>query len=397
MSWERTTLGDICTVVGGATPKTGRDEYWGGDIPWVTPKDLSDLDGAHEIGSTPRRLTAAGLRSCAASVLPPGSVLLSSRAPIGHVAINTVPMATNQGFKSLIPDRDRVDAKFLFWWLRRNRPMLQSLGTGATFKEISKKTTAAIPIALPPIHEQRHIADLLDAGDALRARCLRALEFFDRLAKATFMTMFDVTSTRSGILSGTHPMGTIEDLATIRSGYGFPHVFQGRTAGDFPFAKVGDISSLARTGRRTLTTAPNFVDSADLLTLKAKAFPAGTVAFAKIGEAIRQNFRVVTDREVLLDNNVMGLVPRESTNSAYLFSVMAALDLYPLAKSTTVPSIRKSELAKVPVPVPDERAQAAFAEVDGAVQVRRATAERSAAASSRLFASLQQRAFAGAL
>jgi len=193
VSWERTTLGDICTVVGGATPKTGRDEYWGGDIPWVTPKDLSDLDGAHEIGSTPRRLTAAGLRSCAASVLPPGSVLLSSRAPIGHVAINTVPMATNQGFKSLIPDRDRVDAKFLFWWLRRNRPMLQSLGTGATFKEISKKTTAAIPIALPPIHEQRHIADLLDAGDALRARCLRALEFFDRLAKATFMTMFDVT------------------------------------------------------------------------------------------------------------------------------------------------------------------------------------------------------------
>ena len=93
-------LGEISRIVSGATPKTGVAAYWDGDIQWATPADLSKLDGPY-IAETPRTLTDAGVKSCATSVLPSGSVLLSSRAPIGHVAINTVPMATNQGFKSL--------------------------------------------------------------------------------------------------------------------------------------------------------------------------------------------------------------------------------------------------------------------------------------------------------
>lgn len=188
-SWVETTLGEVAEIVGGATPKTSVDDYWGGDVYWATPKDLSGLQGA-EIRATSRRLTQAGLRSCAARVLPPGSVLLSSRAPIGHVAINSVPMATNQGFKSLIPDRDRVDAKFLYWWLRRNRAALEAMGTGATFKEISKKTTAAVPIELPPIEEQRQIAAVLDAADELRAKRREALAKLGSLAQSIFIDMF---------------------------------------------------------------------------------------------------------------------------------------------------------------------------------------------------------------
>jgi predicted GIY-YIG superfamily endonuclease len=111
-------LGDCCEIVSGSTPSTNVESFWNGNICWVTPKDLSHLNGAY-ISDTPRKLTQSGLDSCGASILPSNSVLFSSRAPIGHVAINSVPMATNQGFKSFVPKDNRVNAKFLYHWLRK--------------------------------------------------------------------------------------------------------------------------------------------------------------------------------------------------------------------------------------------------------------------------------------
>jgi type I restriction enzyme S subunit len=100
--WPLVSIKDCAKVVGGSTPKTDIAEYWDGVIPWTTPKDLSDLQGKF-LADTPRKITEAGLKSCSSELLPVNSVLFSSRAPIGHVAINSVPMATNQGFKSFIP------------------------------------------------------------------------------------------------------------------------------------------------------------------------------------------------------------------------------------------------------------------------------------------------------
>ena len=162
-------LGECCAVVSGGTPKTSIAGYWGDEICWATPADLGRLEGKL-IGDTPRKLSSDGLRSCSAAVLPVGSVLLSSRAPIGHVAINTVPMATNQGFKSLVPRRNRVNPDYLYYWLRAHRSYLESLGVGATFKEVSKSAVSRIEIPLPPIEEQERIADTLDQADALLAK-----------------------------------------------------------------------------------------------------------------------------------------------------------------------------------------------------------------------------------
>ena len=147
------------------------------------------LEGAY-ISDTPRKLTGAGLNSCAATVLPPNSVLFSSRAPIGHVAINTVPMATNQGFKSFVPKGERVEAKFLYWWLRTNRAYLESLGNGATFKEVSKEVVSRIAIDLPSLGEQRRIAEVLDRAEALRAKRRAALAQLDSLNHAIFIDVF---------------------------------------------------------------------------------------------------------------------------------------------------------------------------------------------------------------
>jgi type I restriction enzyme S subunit len=182
-------LSECCEIISGATPSTSIDGYWNGDIFWATPKDLSDLEG-HYIFDTPRRITKAGLDSCGAVILPVNSVLFSSRAPIGHVAVNTVPLATNQGFKSFIPKPDVIDAKFLFHWLRTNKTYLQSLGNGATFKEVSKATVARIQIPLPPLPEQRRIAAILDQADALRAKRREALAQLDKLTQSIFIEMF---------------------------------------------------------------------------------------------------------------------------------------------------------------------------------------------------------------
>jgi type I restriction enzyme, S subunit len=197
--WPQIRIDQCCEIISGATPDTLNEAFWNGDICWVTPKDLSALNGNHYISETPRKLTERGLASCSAAILPANSVLFSSRAPIGHVAVNTVPMATNQGFKSFIPNPDFIVPKFLFWWLRANRAFLESLGNGATFKEVSKAIVSKISIPLPPLPEQKRIADILDHADALRAKRHAALAELDTLSQSLFLDMFgDPASNTSG-------------------------------------------------------------------------------------------------------------------------------------------------------------------------------------------------------
>lgn len=189
MKWPLVRLDECARIVGGATPSTSVPSYWDGDISWVTPKDLSDLEGTH-ISQTPRKITESGLASCAAEILPSGSVLFSSRAPIGHVAITTAPMATNQGFKSLVPDKRRAEAGYLYWWLRCHRTFMESLGNGATFKEVSKAVVARVEIPLPPLGEQRQIAEILYQADALRQRRKESEGMLARLSDGMFRQSF---------------------------------------------------------------------------------------------------------------------------------------------------------------------------------------------------------------
>jgi type I restriction enzyme S subunit len=187
--WRTTTLGACCQIVSGATPSTGVPRFWEGEIAWATPKDLSGLEGKF-ISDTERRITRVGLESCAASMLPPNAVLFSSRAPIGHVAINTVPMATNQGFKSFIPNSNEVDPHFLYHWLRARRPYLEGLGNGATFKEVSKAVVSRVEIALPPLVEQRSIAVILDKADAICRRRREVVDNTKELLRSVFLQTF---------------------------------------------------------------------------------------------------------------------------------------------------------------------------------------------------------------
>lgn len=233
-SWQRAKLGDCCEIVSGSTPSTTDSANWDGEICWATPKDLSALQSAY-IRDTSRKITVVGLNSCAATLLPVGSVLFSSRAPIGHVAINTVPMATNQGFKSLIPAPERLHAKYLYYWLRTNRARLESLGNGATFKEVSKEIVSRVELPVPPLAEQRRIAEILDKADALRTKRRAALAQLDTVTEAIFLEMFGDPDKNTRSWLDTRTLG---DVAEIVSGVTKGRALVGKKLRSVPYLAV---------------------------------------------------------------------------------------------------------------------------------------------------------------
>jgi type I restriction enzyme S subunit len=163
VDWEIIRLDEVCEVVGGSTPSTKNKEYWDGSIPWAVPTDITRLKG-NIIYQTQRYITEKGLSSISAKPLPVGSILLTSRATIGECAINAKPMVTNQGFASLIC-KDIVYNWYILYLMIYLRKNLKNLSAGSTFREISKKTIRSIRIPLPPLPEQINIAKILSLVD----------------------------------------------------------------------------------------------------------------------------------------------------------------------------------------------------------------------------------------
>ena len=164
-NWKTCTIGDLGTVVGGATPSTKNTEnYDGGTISWITPKDLAGFSGRF-ISRGERNITEQGLKNCSTQLMPAHTVLFSSRAPIGYIAIANQEVCTNQGFKSVVPNED-TDYMFLYYLLKYNKDKIESLGSGTTFKEVSGSTMRGIEVSVPEtIEEQRQIASVLSALD----------------------------------------------------------------------------------------------------------------------------------------------------------------------------------------------------------------------------------------
>lgn len=188
MAWPLIKIKECCTVVGGATPKRDVPEYWGNDFPWITPKDISNLDQP-VLADAPEYISQAGYDSAATYMLPKGAILLTSRAPIGNVAIAGREMCTNQGFKSLVPGKG-VDSKYLYYCMKRMAPKLESIGNGATFKEVSKTIVEGFEIPLPPLKEQKRLAAILDKADAFRRKRQQAIQLADEFFRSVFLDMF---------------------------------------------------------------------------------------------------------------------------------------------------------------------------------------------------------------
>lgn len=227
MNYELRRLGDVAEIVGGGTPSTKRSEFWDGGIPWLTPKDLSSFDGVYvERGA--RSITNEGLAASSAKMIPPGSVLYTSRAPIGYVAIARNSIATNQGFKSLVL-KDGYVPEFVFYLLKASKSEIESHASGATFAEISAKALADVMLPFPPLENQRAIASLLSSLD-LKMEINRSIsKNLEALARNFFKSWFIDFDPVKAKMAGESPVGMDAETAAL-----FPDSMEESELGEIP-------------------------------------------------------------------------------------------------------------------------------------------------------------------
>jgi type I restriction enzyme S subunit len=232
--WRWVRLGDVTQVVNGTTPHSTVPEYWGGNIVWITPTDLGKQSN-REIIRSERTITQAGFDSCGLTIVPIDTVILSSRAPIGHLGIAKTKLCINQGCKALVPN-GQLDSVYLYFALKQSVRRLQKLGSGATFSEVSKSQVEKFEIPLPPLPEQKRIAAILterlaaverarkasearlEAARALPAAYLREVFESEEAEEWPTIPLGDVSNVASGITLGRKlkPGQLIEETPYLR-------------------------------------------------------------------------------------------------------------------------------------------------------------------------------------
>ena len=233
---EKYKLGDICEIVSGSTPKTNIDEYWEGTIKWITPAELND--DTYIITDSVRKITELAVKKTGLKSFPEGTVILSSRAPIGKVAIAGCEMYCNPGFKNLICSK-KINNKYLYWFLKGNTVFLNSLGRGATFKELSKSIVSNIEINLPDIVYQKKAVETLEKVSEIIALRKRELSSLDDLIKARFVEMFGNPAT-PGDKFKTCKLGEVADVKSSHRVFTTEFVAEG-----VPFYRGTEIGVLA--------------------------------------------------------------------------------------------------------------------------------------------------------
>jgi type I restriction enzyme, S subunit len=187
--WQEVAISEIADVIGGGTPRTTISEYWNGDIPWLTPRDLTSYSRLY-ISHGERNITEVGLQNSSARIMPKGTVLLTSRAPIGYLAIAANEISTNQGFKSLIINQEKAFNIFIYYWLKSNIDYLKRIGSGSTFAEISGSVVKGVKINLPPLPEQKAIAEVLRSLDYKIDLLHRQNKTLEKMAQSLFRKWF---------------------------------------------------------------------------------------------------------------------------------------------------------------------------------------------------------------
>ena len=219
----------------GSTPKTNIAEFWDGDVKWITPAELDE--NTYIITDSVRKITNLAMQKTGLTAFPAGTVILSSRAPIGKVAIAGCKMCCNQGFKNFICS-EIVNNKYLYWFLKHNTAYLNSLGRGATFKEISKSIVSSIEIDLPSLEEQKRVVDNIEKISTIITLRKKEISILDDLIKARFVEMFGDPETNS---KGWAEISLSEKL-NVLGGYAFKSD-QFEETGGIPVLRIGNINS----------------------------------------------------------------------------------------------------------------------------------------------------------
>ena len=305
--WEYKKLGEVCEVVSGSTPKTNVPEYWGEGHYWVTPAELNDT--IVYIDKTERQITDEALTTTKLRLLPVGTVLLSSRAPIGKVAITKTEMYCNQGFKNCICS-DSIYNKYLFYFLRLKKEYLNSLGRGATFKEISKSIVESITIPLPPKSTQLTIVSELDKINELIRLKKEQLKDYDNLAQSIFYEMFgDPVGNEKGWevkkLGEVCSVGTGSTPNRKNKEY-YEH-------GIYPWVKSTEVCNLP------IYSVEEFITEEALQNTNCGLYPKDSILMAMYGQGKTRGQVGLLKIEACTNQAVAAIVPSKKINSIFLY------------------------------------------------------------------------------
>ena len=374
-------LGEICEIVSGSTPKTNVEEYWDGDIKWITPAEITDE--SYIIDDSARKLTELGVKKTGLTPFPAGTVILSSRAPIGKVAIAGCEMYCNQGFKNLICS-EKIDNKYLYWFLKGNTAYLNSLGRGATFKEISKGIVGDIEINVPDAAEQeKAVCNLEKLSEIIKLR-KKELGELDKLIKARFVEMFGKGLNDDGrfplypvssvgkVISGATPKTTNEDY------------WDGDNLWITP-AELSEDSFIVYDTVRKITDegvkscAVNKLPVGTVI-LSSRA-PIGKVAIAGITMYCNQGFK--------------NIIPSEMINSIYLYELLSMETDYlnSLGRGATFKEISKQIVENIKIKVPPIGLQNRFADFVKQVYKSKVAVKKALKETQTLFNGLMQEYF----
>jgi len=394
--WLLSTIGEQCEVVAGSTPKSAVGEYWGGDIAWLTPKDLSQ-DRSQFVEHGERSITKSGYESCSTRLVPAGSVLFTSRAPIGYVAIAANEMCTNQGFKTAVPGSG-LQSEFLYWQLQHVTPDIRSRASGTTFPEISGKGFAATEIVVPQLEEQERIVEILEdqlshldtALQSVHTVREKAAQFRRSLLHAAFTGALTGHDVEEGELPSGWSLCQFSEIANVDSNLVDP-----KPLGHLPHIAPNNIESDSGRLLQYRSTAEDGVTSG-----KHK-FQRGHILYSKIRPYL--NKVVVVDFEGLCSADMYPISTDQ--NISWLWMAMLSPSFVSQTSSTqtrtVLPKINIKELSRIEIPVPPLLEQERIVEIledqlsrlDASLAVADAVEERSAA----LRRSLLHSAFTGRL
>jgi len=382
------SLGDAISFRGGGTPRKDVPEYWSDEIPWATVKDFKSL----ELSTTQDRISRKGLESSAANLIPAGHVVIPTRMALGKAAINTIDLAINQDLRALVP-KVPIDSKYLLHSMLGLAETIQRYGSGATVKGITQKKLANLQIPLPPLPEQKRIAAILDAADALRAKRRESLEQLDTLLQSTFLEMFGDPV--------TNPMGwDVRDLFDVCE-----KITDG-THHSPPICEKGipyvTAKHLKKDGLKFFDN-PWFVSPEKHAEIFARCNPElGDVLYIKDGATTGIAAINRYDFEFSMLSSLALLKPSNETLTSeyltwYLNDERNKSHLIDNMGGAAIKRLTLAKIKKFRVPIPPIGLQQRFATIVEAIEQQKARYHSHLAELDTLFASLQSRAFNGEL